>query len=112
MMESIRNLVLHRPTHYFATFGLARYDERVHIKVLRIAPPSRVRAWLFGEKQQLEEIALRVPYERIMHLHALISLQTETYFDRKLRRGFAKATRELEQFVQETRCSTAIVARS
>lgn len=104
MRESRLVAYFQRPTHYYATFGLAIYDERVHIKVIKIIPPSRLAAWVLNKRAKVEEFALRVPYERIHRLHDLISAQTTTYFDRKKRRGYAHATRQLEQFVQETGC--------
>jgi len=104
MRESRFTRLFQIPTHYYTTFGLARYDEHVHIKVLKVIPTSRILAWVLGTKPRVEECALRVPYEQIHKLHDLISTQTDAYFDRKKRRGYSHATRQLEQFVRETQC--------
>ena len=107
MRESTLVRFFQKPTHYFTTSGLAIYDERVHIKVLKIVPPSPIAAWALRKRARVEEFALQVPYARIHKLHDLISAQTDAYFDRKKRREYRHATRDLEQFLQETRCRGA-----
>ncbi len=109
MRESGLLAYFQRPTHYYTTFGLAMYDERVHIKVVKIAPPSRLAAWVLNERAKVEEYALRVPYERIHRLHDLIIDQTEAYFNRKKRSLYTQVTRELEQFIHETRCNPVVI---
>jgi len=104
MRESRLTRLFQIPTHYYTTFGLAQSDERVHIKVLKVVPTSRILAWAFGTRPRVEEYALRVPHEQIHLLYDLISTQSDAYFDRKKRRGYSHATRQLEQFVRETQC--------
>ncbi len=103
MRESRLPQLFQIPTHYYSTFGLVHREERAHINVLKITPKSRILVWLFRTKPSVEKVLLRVPYERVHLLHDLISDQTEAYFDKKKRRLYARATRDLEQFVQETR---------
>ncbi len=103
MRESSFTRFFQLQTHYYTTYGLAVSNDRVHIKVMKITPPSLVAAWLFKKRSEVEELPLRVPYERIHRLHDLISRQTEAYFDKKKRRSYARVTQELDQFVQETR---------
>ena len=101
MRESRFTRFFQLPTHYYTTIGLAASQERIHIKVMKITPPSSVAAWLLKRRTEVEEFVLRVPHDRIHRLHDLISTQTEAYFDKKKRNVYARTTRELDHFICE-----------